>query len=123
MSMRNATSELGSQAKKSITSADFVFYESYRKVKKIKKISATKLGKRPIYGFFLASWNQYFPLQCMLDFGSTSFVISPEAAKAFKISVAQQKKKVKSKVDTGRENETERLFTIPLGLAFGHHPS
>jgi hypothetical protein len=59
----------------------------------------------------------------MLDLGSTSFVISPNAAKAFKIPVVRRTKKVRSNDVTGREINTEGLFTIPLGLFFGNHRS
>ena len=100
-----------------------MFYEPSRKNKKIQQISATKIGKRPIYQNFLDFNGQYFPLGCMLDLGSTSFVISPEAAKAFKIPVVRRIKKVISKDGTGQEIKTERLFTIPLGLSFGNHCS
>jgi len=59
----------------------------------------------------------------MLDLGSTSFVISPEAAKAFRIPVLKRIKKVISKDVTGNEIKTKGLFTIPLGLSFGNHRS
>jgi len=114
---------LGSAAKKPNTSTNFVFYESYRKDKKIRKISSTKIRKRPIYRFFLDFDDLYFPLHCMLDLESTSFVISPEAAKAFRIPVVKRTKTVKSADVTGREIETEELFTISLGLSFGSHRS
>jgi hypothetical protein len=57
---------------------------------KIQKISATRIGKRPIYRFFIDYDGKQFPLRCMLDNGSTSFVISPEAAKAFAIPVVKR---------------------------------
>jgi len=59
----------------------------------------------------------------MLVLGSTSFVISPNASKAFKILVVQRTKKVKSKDVTGREILTAGLYTIPLGFSFGNHCS
>jgi len=59
----------------------------------------------------------------MLDLGSTSFVIPPEAAKAFKIPVVKRMKKVQSKDVTGRQIITEGLYTVPLGLSFGNHRS
>lgn len=59
----------------------------------------------------------------MLDLGSTSFVISPNAAKAFKIPVVKRTKKVRSNNVTGREIDTEGLFTVPWGLSFGNHGS
>jgi len=120
---RKAEQLLNPSVKKSNTSTDFVFYESARKDRKIRKISATKIGKQPIYRFFLDFDGKYFPLRCMLDLGSTSFVISPEAAKAFRIPVVKRTKKVASKDVTGREIRTEGLFTIPLGLSFGNHRS
>jgi len=57
----------------------------------------------------------------MLDLGSTSFVISPEAVKAFKIPVIKRIKKVVSKDITGQEIKTEGLITIHLGLLVGNH--
>jgi len=45
----------------------------------------------------------------MLDLGSTSFVISPAAAKAYKIPVVERTKKVISADVTGREIVTEGL--------------
>jgi len=39
--------------KKPNTSTDFVFYEPARKNKKMQTISAAKVGKQPIYRFFL----------------------------------------------------------------------
>jgi len=39
----------------------------------------------------------------MLDFGSTSFIISPDAAKAFQIPEVKRSKKVESADVTGRE--------------------
>jgi len=59
----------------------------------------------------------------MLDLGSTSFVILPNAAKAFKIPVVKRSKRVQSKDVTGPEIVRERLYTIPLGLSFGNHRS
>jgi hypothetical protein len=57
----------------------------------------------------------------MLDLESTSIVISPNAAKAFKIPVVRRTKKVRSNDVTGREITTEGLFTVPLRLSFGNH--
>jgi hypothetical protein len=57
----------------------------------------------------------------MLDLGSTRFVISPNAVKAFRIPVVKRKKKVKSKDETGRDIITEGLYTVPLGVSFGNH--
>jgi hypothetical protein len=59
----------------------------------------------------------------MLDLESTSFVISPNAAKAFKIPVVKRTKKVKSNDVTGREIDTKGFFMVPLGLSFGNHRS
>jgi len=121
MLKHKATNEVSLTAKNSNSSTDFVFYEAYRKDKKIKNISATKIGKRPIYRFFLDFDNQYFPLQCMLDLRNTSFVMSPEAAKDFKVPVVKRTEKVNSADVTRQEIVTERLFKIPLGLSFGNH--
>jgi hypothetical protein len=59
----------------------------------------------------------------MLDPGSTSFVISRNAAKAFKIPVIRRTKKDQSKDVTGREIIMEGLYTIALRLSFGNHHS
>jgi hypothetical protein len=123
MSKRKATSQLDHQVKRNNTSNDFVYYLPVRKTHKITKISPTKIGKRPIYKFFIDHDNKYYPLRCMLDLGSTSFVISPNAAKAFKIPVVKRTKKIRSNDVTGREIITEGLFTVPLGLSFGNHRS
>jgi hypothetical protein len=123
MSKRQATNQLDHQVKRGNTSNDFVFYSSARKNHKITKISPTKIGKRPIYKFFIDYNNKYYPLWCMLDPGSTSFVISPNAAKDFKIPVVKRTNKVKSNDVTGREIDTEGLFTVPLGLSLGNHRS
>jgi hypothetical protein len=57
----------------------------------------------------------------MLDLGSTSFVISPEATKAFKIPVIKRSIAAKASDVGGSTITTEGLFTIPLGLSFGNH--
>lgn len=80
-------------------------------------------GKRQIYKFFIDYGNTYYPLQCMLDLGSTSFNISPNPAKVFKVPVVRRRMKVQSKVVTGRVIVTEDIYTIPLGLSFGNHRS
>jgi hypothetical protein len=59
----------------------------------------------------------------MLDLGSTSFVISPEAAKVSSIPVVKWLKPLKSEDVSGNNLETEGLFTIPLGVSFGNHRS
>jgi hypothetical protein len=109
--------------KRQNTSNDFVFYHSYLKDKKINKVSATKISKRPIYRFFIDDENNYFPLRCLLDLGSTSFVISAEATKTFKMPVIKRNKKNKANDMTGTEIVTQELFTGPLGLSFGNHRS
>jgi len=57
----------------------------------------------------------------MLDFGSTSFVISPEASKVFQIPVVKHIRQQKTSDIGGRKIDTEGLYTIPLGLSFGNH--
>jgi hypothetical protein len=68
--------------KKINSSTDFVYYQPATHPK-IHKVSATKIGKHPIYRFFIDYDGKYFPLRCMLDLEITSFDISPEAVKAF----------------------------------------
>jgi hypothetical protein len=75
-----------SDSKRQDTSDDIVYY----KVKKLHKIPSIRIGKRPIYKFYIDYNNEtgssrQFPVQAILDLGSTSFTISPECAKAFKI--------------------------------------
>src|SRR5258708_5540007 len=118
MSKRNAFDQLDHPVKRNNTSKDFVFYQSARKNHKISKIFPTKIGKWPIYQFFIDYDTKYYPLRCMLDLGSTSFVISPNAAKAFKIPVVKRMKQVQTKDVTGRKIHTDGLFTVPLGLSF-----
>jgi len=57
----------------------------------------------------------------MQNLGSTSFVISPEAAKAFAIPVVKRLKHIRTRDVSGKEISTEGLFTVPLGLSFGNH--
>jgi hypothetical protein len=59
----------------------------------------------------------------MLDLGSTSFVLSPEVAKAFKIPVVERNEPVKVKHASGELMKTTGLFTVPLGLSFNNHRS
>jgi len=59
----------------------------------------------------------------MLDLGSTSFVISPEAAKAFSIPVVRRHQSVKTGDVSGNNLKTENLFTVPLEVSFGNHRS
>jgi len=113
MSKRKATSQLDHLVKCNNTSKVFVYYLPARKTHKITKISPTKIGKRPIYKFFIDYNNKYFPLRCMLDLGSTSFVISPNAAKAFGIPVVKRTRTLQSKDVTGREIPTAGLYTVP----------
>jgi len=122
MSKRNASDPLLREHKKQNTSTDFVYYQPATHPS-IKKVSATKVGKRPIYSFFIDYDGNYFPLRCMLDLGSTSFVISPEAAKAFSILVVSRPKPVKAGDVSGSQLKTEGLFTVPLGVSFGNHRS
>jgi len=83
MSKRKATEELTHQkTKKPNTSNDYVYHMAARKGARVYKVAPTKLGKRPIYKFFIYFDGKYFRLRCMLDCGSTPFVISPQAAKA-----------------------------------------
>jgi hypothetical protein len=125
MSKRKATEELSSPTiKKHNDSKNFVFYEAVNKHNEkptIRTVSPTKIGKRPIYKFFIDFDGKYFPLRCMLDLGSTSFVISPEAAKAFGIPVVKRILPTKVSDIGGKKIDTEGLHKMPLGLSFGNH--
>jgi hypothetical protein len=63
--------------------------------------------------FFIDFDGKYFPLRCMLDLGSTSFVISPEAAKAFRVPVVTRTIPARASDVGGKWIITEGLFTIP----------
>jgi len=82
-----------------------------------------KIGKRPIYQFFSDYDGKYFTLRYMLDLGSTSFVISPEVAKAFAIPVVKRPKPIKSGDVSATNLKTKNLVTVPLGILFGNHQS
>jgi hypothetical protein len=57
----------------------------------------------------------------MLDLECTSFVISPEATKAFQIPVVKRKIRARASDVGGIITPTAGLFTIPLRLSFGNH--
>jgi len=120
MAKRKASEPLQRFPKKINSSTDYVYYQQVLHPK-IQKVSATKIGQRPIYRFFIDYEGKYFPLCCLLDLGSTSFVISPEATKAFSIPVVKRQKPVKTGDVSGSTIKTENLFTIPLGVSFGNH--
>jgi hypothetical protein len=120
MAKRKASEPLQRYPKKINSSTDYVYYQPALHPK-VQKVSATKIGKRPIYRFFIDYDGKYFPLHCMLDLGSTSFVISPDAAKAFSIPAVKRLQPVKSGDVSGNNVRTENLFTIPLGVSFGNH--
>ena len=64
---------------------------------------------------------QQFPVRAILDLGSTSFTISPQCAKVFKIPVVKRKKNINAKDFSGKSVGLPNVYTIPLGLAFGNH--
>jgi len=125
MSKRKASNELcSSTPKKSNISKDYVFYNAVNKHNSkplLQKVTPTKIGERPIYKFFIDFDGKYFPIRCMLDLGSTSFVISPETAKAFQIPVVKRTIQQKTSDVGGTQIKTEGLYTIPLGISFGNH--
>jgi hypothetical protein len=83
MSKRKATEEFAPPIlKKSNTLTNYVYHMAACKGAKVYKVSPTKIGKIPNNKFLIDFDGKYFPLCCMLDLESTSFVISPEAAKA-----------------------------------------
>jgi hypothetical protein len=122
MAKSKASEPLPRRAKKINSSTHFVYYQPALHPK-IWKVSSTKIGKRPIYRLFIDCNGQYFPLKCMLDLGSTSFVISPEAAKAFSIPLVKQLKPLQSGDLSDNNLETEGLFIILLGVYFGNYGS
>jgi hypothetical protein len=122
MAKRKPSEPLERYPRETNTSTDFVYYQPALHPT-IQKISATRVGKRPIYRFLIDHDGKQFPLRCMLDNGSTSFVISPEAAKAYAIPVVKRPRPISTGDASGNNMETETMFTIPLGLSFGNHPS
>jgi hypothetical protein len=102
-------------------SNDFVCHMATRKGTKVYKIAPTKIEKRPINMFFLDFDGKYFPLRCILDLGSTFFVISPEAPTAFRIPVIKRSIPARAGYVRGRNIIMEGLFTIPFALSFGLH--
>jgi hypothetical protein len=122
---RKATPALSSPVlKKPNKSQDYVFYNAVNKHNDkplLQKVTPKKIGDRPIYKFFLDFDGKYFPIRCMLDLGSTSFVISPEVAKAFQIPVVKRIKQQKTWEVGGTSIKTEGLYTIPLGISCRNH--
>jgi hypothetical protein len=111
-------------SKKPNTSDDFVYYE----VKKLHKIPSTRIGKRQIYKFFIdydngTGTSRQFPVPAMLDLGSTSFTISSECAKVFKILLVRRKQATGANDFGGNMVSLPGMYTIMLGLAFGNHQS
>jgi hypothetical protein len=100
-----------------------VYHQPATKTHKISKVSPTKIEKRPIYKFFIDHDNKYYSLRCILDLRSTSFLISPNTAKAFKIPVVRRKKTVQANDVTRRKIVNMGLYTVPLGFSFGNHRS
>jgi len=101
MSQRKASETLLRKTKKSNQTFDFVYHQS-ASTQKVGKITTTEIGKQPIYPFFInCDWN-YFPLRCILDLGSTSFVLCPDAAMALAIPVIKWTKTIKSADVNGR---------------------
>ena len=123
MSKCKAESQIDQSVKHINTSQHFVYYSAARKSHKVTEISPTNSGNRPIYKFFINYDNMYYPSRCMLGLGSTRFVISPKAAKAFKRRVVKRTKKLRSNDVTGQHIQTEGLSTVPLGLSCGNHRS
>jgi len=72
---------------------------------------------------FLGIDGKYYPLQSMVGLGSTLFVVSPEASKAFAILVVSRSKKVESEEVTGPEIITEGLCMKPCGVSSGNATS
>jgi len=71
---------------------------------KIWKVCTTSIGKWPINKFYIDYGGKYFLLRCMLDLGSTSFAISPEAAKDFALPVVIRTKLVPTKDVSGEKS-------------------
>jgi len=94
MTKRKPSQQLDHRLKRHHDYKDSIYYLQTRTHQKITKVSPTKISKRPIYEFFIDHDNRRYLLRCMLDLVSTSFVLSPNVAKAFRILVIRRKKKV-----------------------------
>jgi len=57
----------------------------------------------------------------MLDLGSTSFAMSPESAKAFRVPVVKRKLPTSASDIGGQKIQNERIFTVPVALTFRNH--
>jgi hypothetical protein len=57
----------------------------------------------------------------MLALGSTSFTISPECAKVFKIPLVHRKHAIGAKDYGANKVSLPGMYAIQLGLAFGYH--
>jgi len=95
MAKRNA-SELPGQTLKQINSSTDCVYYHPAPYTKTRRVSAINIGKRPIYRFFIDYDGKYFAIRYMLHSGGTSYVISPEPAKAFAIPVVKRPWPLKS---------------------------
>jgi len=123
MSKWKATDPVGHTTKKPNTFTDFHFYEPIRENGKIRKVSATKVGKQPLCKFIVDFDNWYFPLRCMLIQGCTSFILFLQAATAFKIPAVKRTRNIKMANVTELEIVMEGLFKIPLGISFDNNRS
>jgi hypothetical protein len=122
MSNDKASKEVAlSTTKKPNVSTDYVYHMTAKMGAKVYKVSPMTVSKRPIYKFFIDLDGQYFPLRCILDLVSTSFAISPEAAKVFRVPVVKRQIPARASDVGGTKIITEGLFTIPLGLSFRNH--
>jgi len=122
MAKRKASEPLERKSKKINSCTDFVYYQPALHPN-IRKLSATKIGKRPIYRLFIEYNGKYFPTRCMLDWGSTSFVLSAQVAKVFSIPVVQRLWLVKSGDVSANDLKTENVSTVHVGISFGNHRS
>jgi hypothetical protein len=86
-------------------------------------------GDRPVYRFFLI-WKdakgvtREVPARCLLDWGSTTFVISKRLVTALDIPTATREDALESYDAAGRRFDDDgKTRTYPLRFAFGNHCS
>lgn len=102
-------------------SNDYVFYNSNLKNCMTHKLSPKIIETRHIYEVVIHFHGKQFPIHCILDLGRTSYELSHEPTKPYRVPV------VKSNLLTGVSNIQEQkilmklLITIPLEVSFWVH--
>jgi hypothetical protein len=118
----NSTQELAPRIlKKSNISKVFLYHIAALKAAKVYKVSPTNIGQQPIDKFFIDHEGKHFPACYTPELKSTSFVISPQAAKALKIPVGRRKIPARAWDVGERKTNTKGLLMTKLGLLCSNH--